>query len=486
MTESKDSTISRGDSLPDSTPAAWPRALHCLLGAALLLTCCRALPAEVRLRVLETTDLHMHLVDYDYYRDRVSTTAGLDRTAALIAAARKEAANSVLVDNGDLLQGNPMGDYAARGRVLRFGEIHPAFKAMNLLGYDVGNIGNHDLNYGLDFLVKALHGANFPYISANIVVADGDDGNDQPYFRPYVILPKTVVDDEGNRQRLNIGYIGFVPPQIMDWDRDKLSGLVKAKDIVDSARHYVPEMRARGADVVIAVAHSGMYDDKRRGMDENAVYYLAKVDGIDAILFGHSHRVFPGDKLFNDFAGVDNRQGTVFGVPAVMAGFWGSHLGVVDLQLTTEHGRWRVIGGRAEARPIYRREHGEIVPLVEPVEAIANAVAADHRATRRYMARKVGVTPIAINSYFAMVEDDPSVQLVNNAQLWYARKIIRDTEYADLPLLSAASPFKTGGGGGPDYYTEVPAGPIALRNVADLYIYPNDLKIVLLTGRQVR
>ncbi len=488
MTESTDSTIWRGNNLPASPPAAWPRALRCLLGAVLLFTCSRALPAEVRLRVLETTDLHMHLVGYDYYRDRVSATAGLDRTAALIAAARREVANSVLVDNGDLLQGNPMGDYAARGRVLRYGEVHPAFKAMNLLGYDVGNIGNHDLNYGLDFLLKALRGADFPYISANIVVADGDadEGDDQPYFRPYVILPKTVVDDAGNRQRLNIGYIGLVPPQIMDWDRDKLSGLVEARDIVDSARRYVPEMRARGADVVIAVAHSGMYDDKRRGMDENAVYYLAKVGGIDAILFGHSHRVFPGDEIFNAFAGIDNRRGTVFGVPAVMAGFWGSHLGVVDLQLKTEHGRWRVIGGHAEARPIYRREHGDIVPLVEPVKAITNAVAADHRATRRYMAKKVGVTPIAINSYFAMVEDDPSVQLVNNAQLWYAHKIIRGTAYADLPLLAAASPFKTGGGAGPDYYTQVPAGPIALRHVADLYIYPNDLKIVLLTGRQVR
>jgi len=469
-------------------PDAWSRMLRCVLGAALLLACCPALPATVQLRVMETTDLHMHLMGYDYYRDEVSVTAGLTRTAGLIAAARKEAANSVLVDNGDLLQGNPMGDYAARGRVLRFGETHPAFKAMNLLGYDVGNVGNHDFNYGLDYLVKALHGANFPYVSANVVVADpdDDDSNDQPYFRPWVILGKTVVDDSGGRHRLNIGYIGFVPPQIMDWDRDKLSGLIKTKDIVDTARRYVPEMRAHGADIVIAMAHSGMYDNARRGMDENAVYYLAKVHGIDAILFGHSHRVFPGDELFDGFPGVDNQRGTVFGIPAVMPGFWGSHLGVVDLRLRLEDGAWRVAGGHAEARPIYRREHGKATPLVEPVRAIANAVRDDHAATRAYMDKTVGATATAINSYFALIEDAPSVQLVNNAQLWYARQILRGTPYAGLPLLSAASPFRAGGNAGVDNYTDVPAGAIALRNVADLYIYPNDLKIVLLTGRQVR
>jgi len=464
-----------------------PRVLNLLLAGLLALGASAALPAEVELRIMETTDLHMHLLDYDYYRDSENPTMGLARTASLIKTAREESPNSVLVDNGDLLQGNPMGDYIARGRVLRFGEVHPAYKAMNLLAYDVGNVGNHDLNYGLDFLVKALHGADFPYISANIFVDDGDDdeANDQPYFQPYIIRARTVVDSDGNPHQLNIGYIGFVPPQIMDWDHDKLSGLIKAKDIVATAEHYIPKMRAAGADIIIALAHSGMYANDRQGMDENVVYYLAKVAGINAIMFGHSHRVFPGDAMFNDFAGVDNRNGTVFGIPAVMPGFWGSHLGIVDLRLDQADGKWQVIGVHSEARPIYRREQGKVIPLVEPQPEFANVLKADHTATREFMAREVGTMTRGINSYFALVEDDPSVQVVNNAQRWYAKKILQGTSFERLPLLSAASPFKSGGRGGLDYFTDIPAGPIALRNVADLYIYPNDLKIVLLTGAQV-
>ena len=179
--------------------------------------------STIDLRVMETTDIHMNLVDYDYYADKQSNSVGLSRVATLIKAARSEVKNSVLVDNGDLLQGTPLGDYVAKGRVLRFGEIHPAFKAMNLLDYDVGNIGNHEFNYGLDFLMKSLSGANFPYINANVYVDDGDKdpSNDQPYFQPYIIKDKTFIDSDGKQKNVKIGYIGFVPPQIMTWDKDK-------------------------------------------------------------------------------------------------------------------------------------------------------------------------------------------------------------------------------------------------------------------------
>ena len=203
--------------------------------APLLLTwSVTACSSTVDLRLMETTDIHMHLLDFDYYQDEHNVSMGLVRTATLIKQARMEAPNNVLVDNGDLIQGNPLGDYTAKGRILRFGETHPAHKAMNLLDYDVGNIGNHEFNYGLDFLTKSLHGAAFPYISANVMVDDGDDdpSNDQPYFQPYVIVNKTVVDREGKQHLLKIGFIGFVPPQIMNWDSTKLIGLIDTIDIL--------------------------------------------------------------------------------------------------------------------------------------------------------------------------------------------------------------------------------------------------------------
>lgn len=443
--------------------------------------------ATIDLRVMETTDIHMNLVDYDYYGDKQSDGVGLSRVATLIKAARAEVTNSVLVDNGDLLQGTPLGDYVAKGRVLRFGETHPAFKAMNLLDYDVGNIGNHEFNYGLDFLMKSLSGANFPYVNANVYVDDGDNdpSNDQPYFQPYIIKDKTFVDSDGKTQTVKIGYIGFVPPQIMTWDKDNLTSRVIAKDIIETANKYVPEMKAKGADVVIAIPHSGMMNSPYMKGEENASYHLAKVDGIDAILFGHSHRIFPGDKALNAFDGVDGEKGTVFGKPATMPGFWGSHLGVIDLTLEPSVDGWKVADGKADVRAISRREGRKTIALVEVDTSINDAVETEHQGTLAYMRRKVGESTADINSFFALVQDDPSIQIVNNAQIWYVKNIVRGTSYEGLPILSAAAPFKAGGRGGPDYYTDVPKGDIALKNVSDLYIYPNDLKVVKLTGEQV-
>ncbi|AEF56206.1 bifunctional 2',3'-cyclic-nucleotide 2'-phosphodiesterase/3'-nucleotidase [Marinomonas posidonica] len=443
--------------------------------------------STIDLRVMETTDIHMNLVDYDYYGDKQSDAVGLSRVATLIKAARAEVTNSVLVDNGDLLQGTPLGDYVAKGRVLRFGETHPAFKAMNLLDYDVGNIGNHEFNYGLDFLMKSLSGANFPYVSANVYVDDGDQdpSNDQPYFQPYLIKEKVFLDSDGQQQTVNIGYIGFVPPQIMTWDKDNLTDKVIAKDIIETANKYVPEMKQKGADVIIAIPHSGMMNSPYLKGEEHASYHLAKVGGIDAILFGHSHRVFPGDKAIGQFEGVNSDKGTVYGKPATMPGFWGSHLGVVDLTLEPSGDGWKVADGKAEVRAISRREGRNTIPLVEADATINDAVETEHEGTLAYMRRKVGVSTADINSFFALVQDDPSIQIVNNAQVWYVENIVRGTSYEGLPILSAAAPFKAGGRGGPDYYTDVPKGDIALKNVSDLYIYPNDLKVVKLTGAQV-
>ena len=77
-----------------------------------------------------------------------------------------------------------------------------------------------------------------------------------------------------------------------------------------------------------------------------------------------------------------------------------------------------------------------------------------------------------LHSYFALVADDPSVQIVSQAQTWYVKDLLKGREWKDLPILSAAAPFKAGGRGGPDYYTDVPAGDVAIKNVADLYLYP--------------
>lgn len=443
--------------------------------------------AQAHLRIMETTDLHVHVYPYDYYADKEVDTLGLARTASIIAAIRAEATNSMLIDNGDFLQGNPMGDYIAYERGMKDGDMHPVIAAMNTLGFDASTLGNHEFNYGIDFLMKSVAGANFPVVSANVITQRGAAPTaDKTLLKPYVILQKTLTDGTGATHKIKVGLIGFAPPQIVNWDRKHLEGKVQTRDIVATARAYVPEMKEAGADIIIALSHSGIGAAQETDGMENASVPLAAIEGVDAILTGHSHLVFPDPK----FAGsdvIDPVKGTLHGKPAAMGGFWGSHLGVIDLMLEYDGGAWHVVNHTSEARPIAQRnDDRSITPLVTSEQPVLDSVAREHKDTLSYIRRAVGKTASPLYSYFALVADDPSVQIVSIAQSWYIAAMMKGTEYESLPILSAAAPFKAGGRGGPEYYTDVPAGDVAIKNVADLYLYPNTIRAVKVTGAQVK
>ncbi len=163
----------------------------------------RAAGNQAHLRIMETTDIHVNVFPYDYYADKPNDTLGLARTASIIDSIRAEAGNSMLIDNGDVLQGNPMGDYIAYERGMKEGDKHPVIKAMNTLGYEVGTLGNHEFNYGLDFMFKVLNGSNYPWVCANLTKGElaSDPKKDQLFFKPYVIIDKKIKDGSGARAR---------------------------------------------------------------------------------------------------------------------------------------------------------------------------------------------------------------------------------------------------------------------------------------------
>ncbi|KRA99021.1 2', 3'-cyclic nucleotide 2'-phosphodiesterase [Devosia sp. Root685] len=441
---------------------------------------------QAHLRIIETTDLHVAALAYDYYADAPNDTMGLARTATLIEGIRAEAGNSMLLDNGDIIQGNPMGDYIAYEKGLD-GNVHPIIAAMNTLGYEAATLGNHEFNYGLEFLDKALEGATFPFVSANLVRGDlaADVLSDETYVAPYRIVEKELTDGSGATKTIKVGLIGFLPPQIMTWDATHLTGKVNTRDIVETAKAYVPKMKEEGADIIIALSHSGIAADQTTGA-ENASLQLAAVEGIDVVLTGHQHLVFPGPD-YEDVEGADVTAGTLNGKPAVMPGFWGSHMGLIDLLLEQDaSGKWTIASHTSEARPIFERVDGKVKALVEDEADIVTEVTHEHEETLDYIRRAVGETSAPLYSYFALVADDPSVQIVSQAQTWYIEQMMKGTEWESLPILSAAAPFKSGGRGGPDYYTDVPVGPVAIKNVADLYLYPNTIQAVVITGADVK
>ena len=475
-----DPTISRRTFLAGSVSVGAMAVLHPFAASAQA--------NQAHLRIMETTDLHVAVFAYDYFADAPNDTMGLARTATIIEAIRAEAGNSMLIDNGDIIQGNPMGDYVAYEKGLE-DNVHPMIAAMNTLGYEAATLGNHEFNYGLDYLDTALSGASFPFVSSNLVKGEtlgADPLADETYIQPYIIVDKELTDGSGAKKTIKIGLIGFVPPQIMTWDSTHLAGKVNTRDIVETAKAYIPRMKAEGAELIVALSHSGIAADQTTGA-ENASLQLAAVDGIDVILTGHQHLVFPNSKDFEGVEGVDLEKGTLAGKPAVMAGFWGSHMGLIDLLLEQgADGKWTIVSHTSEARPIFERVEGKVSALVKDEPEILEAAQLEHDETLEYVRRPVGETSAPLHSYFALVADDPSVQVVSQAQTWYLTQMMKGTEWEALPLLSAAAPFKAGGRGGPDYYTDVPVGPVAIKNVADLYLYPNTIQAVAITGADVK
>lgn len=426
----------------------------------------------LHLRLVQTTDLHMRLLSYDYFADRPAPQGGLARLAPLIAEARAEAANCLLLDNGDFLQGTPMGDLFADPTLIDQAGIHPMIAAMNALGFDAATLGNHEFNYGLPTLDRALRDAAFPVVAGNITRPGG------PALPPWTILPLAATDTAGRPHTLRVGLIGLAPPQITAWDRSVLNGALRMQGICDAARAHIPALRAQGADLIIAMAHTGIGAAQDRADLENAAVPLAAIDGIDAILCGHQHQAFPGPR-FRGLNHVDAEMGTIHGKPAMMPGFWGSHLGVMDLTLRRgAGGAWRIADHAVALRT---------APDTTPDDPIVQrAVSAAHDTTLAHIRQPVGHTTAPLHSYFTLIADDAAVQLVAEAQRSRATELLRGTPYADLPLLSAAAPFKVGGQAGPDFYSDVPAGPLSRRSLADLYLFPNTLQAIEVTGTQLR
>ena len=455
------------------------------------------------LALLETTDLHSNVQSYDYFKLAEDKSIGFERVATLIKAARTEFPNNVLLDNGDTIQGTALSDYQAQVKPLACSETLAMVKVMNAIGYDGGGIGNHEFNYGLPYLNQVTGsqfnvegvaaaapcaGPAFPQVLANVTSVKSG----APLFQPYRIITKTFAAKQPDGTTVNvpvkIGIIGFTPPTIMAWDKRWLDGKVTTQGLVETAQKYVPEMRAKGADLVVAISHGGLDNSAYAPDMENGNWHLSKVAGIDAMLIGHSHQIFPNATStvpqFN-LPGVDKVKGTVNGVPTVMANFWGKHLGVIKLELAYASGKWTVDTTKTtvEARSTQNADKSYVA--ADP--SVAATIAAEHAATIDYVKTPIGSTDFRMNTYFADVGDVSAIQIVNQAQAKYVADYIAANlpQYQALPVLSVSAPFKSGFGGGNDF-TDVAQGNVAINNAADLYLYPNTIYAVKVKGSDIQ
>jgi len=393
--------------------------------------------AQIDLVVAATTDVHGRLRSWDYYTGAPEPVRGLTRAATIVDSLRgANPGRVVLVDAGDLLQGNPLTFVAARvdADSLR---PHPVAAAMNVMAYDAAAIGNHEFNYGLPTLHRMIRDAHFPMLAANAYSPDGRHA-----FDAWKMI---------ERQGVKIALVGGTTPGSNVWDRDNLAGRVLVRDIVPSVRQEVQAARGGGADVVIVLLHSGLnepstYDTVSTGVaSENVSARVAReVPGIDLIVYGHSHK-----ELADSVIG-----GTLLMQPRN----WATSVAVAHLRLVRDSSRWRVADKRST-----------IIPVAGHSESAAVLAATDraHNATVAYVSQPVGTTPVTWRADSARVVDTPLIDFVLEVE--------RKATGAQLASTAAFS-----------LDANLPAGDVTVARLAALYPYDNTLRKIWITGKQLR
>lgn len=406
-----------------------------LAAATLLVAPARGQGRPVELVIAATTDVHGRLRGWDYFANAPDPARGLARAATIVDSLRRAARGRViLVDAGDLLQGNPMTYVAAR---IDSGAPSPVVAAMNAMRYDAAAVGNHEFNYGLGIFDRARAQARFPFLAANTRRLDGG--------RPFPA--RTTVERAGVR----VAIIGVTTPGSMVWDRDHLRGRLEVTDIVTALPAEVAAARAEGADVVVVIAHAGLagessYDTVGTGVaSENPMARVAQeVPGIDVLVIGHSHR--------------ELADSTINGVLVVQPRNWATSVAVARLTVARRDGRAVVSAKRGTLVPA--AGHAEHRDVVRPVERA-------HRSAVRYATTVIGRTEVAWRSDSARLRDLPLIDLIQEVQ--------RKASGAQLSTAAAFSLDAT-----------LPPGEITVAQIARLYPYENSLRALRLSGAQVR
>ncbi|WP_262284274.1 bifunctional UDP-sugar hydrolase/5'-nucleotidase [Micromonospora sp. MA102] len=424
-------------------------------------------PKTWDLTVLGTSDTHGNVYNWDYYRDAEfddskHNDVGVAKLATLvnqIRAERKGKATLVL-DAGDTIQGTPLATYYAKQEpITSTGETHPMANAMNVLNYDAVTLGNHEFNYGLPLLATWIGQLGFPALAANAI----NEKTGKPAFLPYVI--KEVDLGGHDAPALKVGILGLTNPGVAIWDKGNVEGKLVFADMVATAATWVPVMRERGADLVIISAHGGDSGTSSYGPElpnENPVALIAEqVPGIDAILFGHAHNEVPEKFVTNTATGAQ--------VLTSEPSKWGQRLTRMDFTLTREKGRWKVVGKGSTML--------NTNTVVEDPAVLA-AVRGQHTKTVGYVNQVVAQSEVELSTVESRYKDTPILDFINHVQAEVVTAALAGTAYANLPVLSQASPFSR---------TAVfPAGDVRIRDVAGLYVFDNTLEAVVMTGAEVK
>jgi 2',3'-cyclic-nucleotide 2'-phosphodiesterase/3'-nucleotidase len=385
--------------------------------------------------IVATTDIHGRARGWDYYANAADSLRGLARVATIVDSLRRASRlDPIVVDAGDIIQGNPLAYVAAR---VDSTMPNPIIAAMNAIGYNAAAIGNHEFNYGVPYLERVVKEARFPMLATNAYHTDGTRA-----FGSWAL---------STRYGIRVALIGATTPGSMVWDRDNLAGRLVIRDIVPEVRAAVRDAKGAGADAIVVMLHSGLdepssYDTVSTpiGSENVAARVAHEVPGIDLIVVGHSHK--------------EIADTSIAGVLVTQPKNWAQSVAVAHLGMERRNGRWHVAAKRSSLVQV--RGH--------PENAAVLAVTAEgHRAALRYANTIIGNTSSAWRADSARVVDTPLIDLILEVE----RKAA-GAQLASTAVFDRAAAF------GP--------GPITVAQIAALYPYDNTLRAVKLSGAQLR
>jgi len=391
-------------------------------------------PDTAHIVVIATTDVHGRVMGWDYVRD-VAASGGLSRAATAIETLRSRYPGQVvLLDAGDLLQGNPFAVYYGRYDKR---QPQPIVDAMNFLQYDAVTPGNHDFDLGVDFLRRAASQATYRYVSANVM-----DDSGKAMFATTVVLPRGPV---------KVGITGFTTPSVMVSDKWLLTGKARVRRIAESAPAALATLERQGVDLKIAVIHSGFgesyYDTTGVGPENDAGALAAVTPKPDLVIVGHTHR--------------EMRDSVINGVHFVQPKNYVQSLVVVHVSLSREPGagsRWKVTNIRSD-----------LISLTNVAESprYVQRLSAAHQAARLWAGTPIGTAAPGFSEQYARVQDTPFLDFINEVQRRRAGA-----------QLSAAAAY--------DPQLGLPEGDVHQRDVYGIYPYENVLRAVKISGQQLR
>lgn len=404
------------------------------------------------LTVFSTSDVHGSVVGWNYFKAQPADV-GLAKVSTIIneARAQKGKDDAILcIDGGDILQGTPLDTYMVQHpHEWKAGE-HPMFAAYNKIGYDAIELGNHEFNFGLDYLRKAI-GKNKNVLGANVI--DDKTGKTWDGVRPYSM--KTIKIDGEN---VKVGIVGTDTPAIPNFEDPSHFAGVHFESQVPVMQKYVKELKDKGADIIIGVTHSGVPRGDRNSSENQVVAIAEACPELNLLICAHNHVVI------DNKSGIKGPDGTVYadsvinGVPVVESGKDGKFVGKSTLTIHKVNGKWKVEKVTTEAVS---------VKGVKDDPAIAAQVKPWHEKTLAELQTVIGQASDEFSGAESNHQDSAIVDLVNEVQRHYAGT-----------QLSASAAFNTS--------QNIAKGDITLQEMSGLYIYENYLYGIRINGAELR